>query len=173
MEPSSTPSTERAALELRAPRNLVSKRAILWWTIRAAAVWVVLIVGGVIELTRTQATSAWLIYPLITAIVLAVLHVTVMPQWRYRVHRWESTPDAVYTRSGWFNQEWRVAPVSRIQTIDTKRGPLEQVFGLATVTITTASAAGHVEISGVTHEHAARMVTELTAITQATTGDAT
>ena len=63
-----------------------------------------------------------------------------MPFWRYRVHRWEVTDDAVYTRTGWLWQEWRIAPMSRIQTVDTARGPLEQLFRLASVTVTTASA---------------------------------
>ena len=56
-----------------------------------------------------------------------------MPRWRFRVHRWEATATAVYTQSGWLNQERRIAPVARIQTVDTQRGPFERVFGLANV----------------------------------------
>jgi hypothetical protein len=63
--------------------------------------------------------------------------------------------------------------VSRIQTIDTKRGPFQQMLGLSTVTVTTASAAGPVEIEGLEHEVAQRLVVELTNTTQATPGDAT
>ena len=58
--------------------------------------------------------------------VLAVLHLVVMPQWRYRVHRWESTDQAVYTQTGWFTQERRIAPISRIQTVDSEFGVLER-----------------------------------------------
>ena len=79
---------------------------------------------------------------------MAAAHLIVMPQWRYRVHRWETSADAVYTQSGWFNQERRIAPISRIQTVDSHRGPFEQLFGLANVTVTTASAAGPLEIHG-------------------------
>jgi membrane protein YdbS with pleckstrin-like domain len=46
-----------------------------------------------------------------------------LPRWWYRLHRWEVTDAAVHTRSGYFWQEWRVAPMSRIQTVDTQRGP--------------------------------------------------
>ena len=74
--------------------------------------------------------------------VVAIGHAIVMPQWRYSVHRWEVAPQAVYTRAGWLYQESRIAPISRIQTVDSERGPLEQLFGLANVTVTTASAAG-------------------------------
>jgi membrane protein YdbS with pleckstrin-like domain len=105
--------------------------------------------------------------------VLAAAHLLVMPQWRYRVHLWEATDEAVYTQSGWINQERRIAPVSRIQTVDTERGPFEQVFGLANVTVTTASAAGPLTINGLDRGVAQRLVDDLTANTQATRGDAT
>ena len=55
-------------------------------------------------------------------------------------------PQAVYTRTGWLVQERRIAPISRVQTVDTYRGPLDQLFGLANVTVTTASSAGAVHI---------------------------
>lgn len=70
------------------------------------------------------------------------------PTWRYLVHRWEVTPEVVYTRSGWFEREWRLVPISRIQTVDTTRGFLEQVLGLATLRIRTASYAGSSDIPG-------------------------
>jgi membrane protein YdbS with pleckstrin-like domain len=96
-----------------------------------------------------------------------------MPRWRYRVHRWEATDQAVYTQSGWLNQERRIAPVSRIQTVDTERGPFEQLFGLSNVTVTTASAAGPLKIHGLDRDTAERLVAELTTNTQAERGDAT
>lgn len=164
---------DRPGLRLRDPRHRVHRRAILWWTVRPAIVWLVLVGGLVACLNLAPTPPSWLGAALVAAIVLGVLHVGVMPQWRYRVHRWECTDSAVYTRSGWLNQEWRVAPASRIQTVDTKRGPLEQLFGLATVTITTASAAGPVAIAGLAQDDATRLVDELTATTQATQGDAT
>jgi membrane protein YdbS with pleckstrin-like domain len=106
-------------------------------------------------------------------VLLAAAHLVVMPQWRYRVHRWEVTPEAVYTQSGWFNQERRIAPVSRIQTVDTDRGPFEQIFRLTNVTVTTASAAGPLRIHGLDRDDALRVVDQLTADTQAERGDAT
>jgi membrane protein YdbS with pleckstrin-like domain len=160
-------------LTLHAPRHRVHRRAILWWTLRITVVWLVIVVGQVVGLVVTSPPPDWLSYTLTVSAIIGALHIAVMPQWRYLVHRWEATADAVCTRTGWVNQEWRVAPVSRIQTIDTKRGPFEQLLGLATVTITTASAAGPVEIAGLADEDAARLVDELTTTTQATAGDAT
>ena len=86
-----------------------------------------------------------------------------MPQWRYCVHRWEDTETAIYTQSGWITQERRIAPIARIQTVDTHRGPIEQLFGLANVTVTTASAAGPLKIHGLSRADADRLVADLTA----------
>jgi membrane protein YdbS with pleckstrin-like domain len=162
-----------AQLRLRAPRHRVSRKSITLWTLHALIGWLVLLILQVIVLITVRGGPAWQLVALLATLVLAIAHTLVMPQWRFRVHRWESTPDAVYTLTGWFNQEWRVAPVSRIQTVDTKRGPLQQLLGLATVTVTTASAAGPVQIEGLDHDVAMRLVDELTTTTQATPGDAT
>lgn len=105
--------------------------------------------------------------------LLTVAYLVVMPIWRYRVHRWESTPTAVYTQSGWLDQERRIAPVSRIQTVDMARGPVAQLLGLATVTVTTASAAGPLRIHGLDLDVARHLVEELTELTVAERGDAT
>jgi len=100
-------------------------------------------------------------------------YVVQMPRIRYRIHRWEVTDDAVYTKSGWLTQDWRVAPMSRIQTVDSSRGPLQQSLGLATVRVTTASAAGAVAISALDADQAAALVQHLTVRTQQTPEDGT
>ena len=94
----------------------------------------------------------------------AAVFVIVVPLWRYRVHRWDISPQAVYTRSGWLVQERRIAPISRVQTVDTYRGPLDRLFGLANVTVTTASSAGAVRIVALDSDVADRVVAQLTDI---------
>jgi len=89
------------------------------------------------------------------------------------VHRWEVTEEAVYTRTGWFTQESRVAPISRVQTVDTHRGPLERLLGLATVTVTTASSAGAVRIPALDLATAEQTVERLTEVAATHRGDAT
>jgi hypothetical protein len=158
---------------LRQPAHRVSRRAIAWWTVRALVGWLVLLlpaVGAVLVLPERPAGA---LAALGVLVLLAAAHTAVMPRWRYHVHRWEATDDAVYTQAGWLNQEWRVAPMSRIQTVDTERGPLQQAFGLATVTVTTASAAGPLRIEGLDVRLAGQLVEQLTATTQAMPGDAT
>ena len=102
-----------------------------------------------------------------------VVFVVVVPMWRYRVHRWEIGAQAVYTRTGWLVQERRIAPISRVQTVDTYRGPLDRLFGLANVTVTTASSAGAVRIVALDSEVADRVVAQLTDIAALGAEDAT
>lgn len=162
---------EQAAL--RPPRHRVSRRAIAYWSVRAAIGWLLLAALQAVPLVTADDHPGWLLTTLLLTVGIGVVHVVVMPQWRFRVHRWEVTSEAVYTQAGWFNQERRVAPVSRIQTVDSERGPFEQLFGITKVTITTASAAGPLTIHGLDQDTAAALVDELTANTQATREDGT
>ena len=133
-----------------------------YWAVRAGAGWLVVLIGLVVIIAVAPDHPTWLVVATVVEAVVGALHVLVMPRWRFRVHRWEVTDQAVYTQSGWFSVERRVAPISRIQTVDTERGPLEQLFGLTKVTITTASAAGPLKIHGLDAETAARLADELT-----------
>jgi membrane protein YdbS with pleckstrin-like domain len=160
-------------LRLRPPRHRVSRRAINWWATQAALEVVAVLVPLVIGLFSWADARPWLIPGTAAVAVVGLSYLLVMPQWRFRVHRWETTDDAVYTAAGWISQQWRVAPMSRIQTVDTERGPLQQLFGLATVTVTTASAAGALRLAGLDRSVADDLVEQLTATTQATPGDAT
>ena len=115
----------------------------------------------------------WLVVAVIAVSFLLIGSAIVEPLMRYRVHRWETTPDAVYARSGWLVREWRAAPLSRVQTVDAVRGPLEQLLGLSTLRVTTASSYGAIDIGGLDQKTAARLAEQLTHITQQIPGDAT
>lgn len=161
------------SVRLRPPHNRVERRAIGWWiTQELLSVLVPAVLLAVLAAAIAPARF-WLLLAMIIVLVLGIPYAIGVPLWRYAVHRWEVTDDAVYARTGWLWQEWRVAPVSRIQTVDTERGPLEQLFRLSSVTVTTASAAGPIKIAGLDHELAADLVGQLTRITQSASGDAT
>jgi len=156
----------------------VDPRAVAWWTWQA-----VLTVLGVLACVAGLLVWLWFKVPTMPvaavvavsalSLLASVAYVVVVPRWRYRVHRWETTDEAVYTVTGWFWQVSRIAPVSRIQTVDTARGPLQQLLGLASVVVTTASAAGPVRIHGLGHERAVEIVDRFAAATQAADADAT
>ncbi|WP_318207177.1 MULTISPECIES: PH domain-containing protein [unclassified Streptomyces] len=165
--------TGENAVRLRPPRNAVDERAVAWWRSRllvttAVPVVVLGVLGAFIGPARF-----WLLVSAAAVAAVGLASTAFFPAWWFRVHRWEVTEDAVYVRTGAIWQEWRIAPMSRIQTVDTSRGPLEQAFRLATVTVTTASSKGAIRIEGLDHELAAGLAERLTLITQATPGDAT
>lgn len=165
-------SPTSAAL-LTEPAHRASPRAVPYWHLSALIGWLVFL--GIL-------TAVWLLflrshgwppYVLGALGLWAVGHISVMPGLRYRVHRWETTPTAVRTRTGWLNREQRIVPLSRIQTVDSTQGALMRLFGIASVTVTTASSAGPVTIDGLARETADRVVAELTAAAAATRGDGT
>jgi membrane protein YdbS with pleckstrin-like domain len=160
-------------MDLVDPANPPSRKAPLVWAIGAAIPWLVLAIAQVVWFLL-DGTGVW-VHGLAGAVTVvgAVLFVGVVPLWRYRVHRWDISPRAVYTRSGWLVQERRIAPVSRVQTVDTYRGPLDRLFGLANVTVTTASSAGAVRIVALDAPVADQVVSQLTDIAAIGTEDAT
>ena len=160
------------AVTLRDPVGRVSSRAPLIWAIGAVVRGVLagaalFVASSVLDLFEVP-TWVWPAYA-----VVVVAYAVVMPTYRYRVHRWESTSTAVYTQTGWLARKRRIAPMSRVQTVDLQQTAVSRVFGLANVTVTTASAAGPLRIEGLDHDVAARLVDELTRRTEAEPGDAT
>lgn len=141
----------RFALPLRPPAHRVSPAARWLWAIQGAVLAAV-IAAVVITLSLTLsddgphwfevvlAVARWLLVP------IGLVAVVIEPLWRFRVHRWEVTADAVYTLEGWLTRTWRIVPISRIQTVDTSRGPLQQLLGLTSVSVRTASHAGSTSI---------------------------
>jgi hypothetical protein len=162
----------RLQLQLRPPANQVHRKAVVWWALQSVIFWCVLLVGGGVALLFTGG-PLWLVLLVVAVVVAAAADLIVMPRLQYRTHRWEVTDQAVYVQSGVLVREWRIAPLSRVQTVDSERGPLQQYLKLATVTVTTASASGALKIKGLGQDEAAELVDRLTAITEATPGDAT
>lgn len=136
---------------LREPAHRVHRTAVWLWAAQGlmlAAVVSAVVIGLSVALpddvpagvSVPLAVLRWLLVP------LWLVGVVVEPLWRYRVHRWEVTAEAVYTLEGWLTRTWRIVPVSRIQTVDTTRGPLQQLLGLASISVRTASHAGSTSI---------------------------
>ncbi len=168
-----SPEVSPAGTIFAAPAWRPSRQAPLAWAAGPAIFWAIVLVGGLVWLALDGSHRRWALTLVAATAVLAGFGVVVVPLWRYAVHRWEVTETAVYTRTGWFTQENRVAPIARVQTVDTHRGPLEQLFGLATVTVTTASSAGAVRIAALDLDVAERTVRQLTEIAALHREDAT
>jgi membrane protein YdbS with pleckstrin-like domain len=85
----------------------------------------------------------------------------VQPRLAYRRFGYEVTELGLYVARGRLWRSWQVVPHARVQTVDTKRGPLERYFGLVTVEVTTASAKGGTDIPGLDVAVADALVEEL------------
>jgi membrane protein YdbS with pleckstrin-like domain len=158
---------------LRPPRERADPRAVAWWTTQWLLFSLPVAAAGLAAFWFFTERPLWLGVTAGTFALSCVVLALVAPRASYRVRRWEVTGEAVYTREGLLTHTWRVAPMSRIQTVDTARGPVQRLFGLADVTVTTASAAGAIKIEALDHERAAELAARLTALTQNTPGDAT
>ncbi|WP_299925294.1 PH domain-containing protein [uncultured Nocardioides sp.] len=158
---------------LREPSQQVSPRAIPFWTVSALIGDAVLVLAATAAYVLVPGVPGWVGLLVVLLALLATVHVLAMPRIRFRVHRWEVTDTAVHTREGWIGRETRIAPISRVQTVDSRQGALMRLFGLASITVTTASAAGPITVDCLDQHVARDVVARLTAITAATEDDAT
>lgn len=167
-------STATGDPALRDPARKVSRRAVAYWTV-SALIWevVVLAVLGVVYFVVLPEKWWWATAILALAVVGAIVEILIAPRFKFAVHRWEVTDTAIYTRSGWLNVEQRIAPLSRVQTVDSEQGAIQRIFRLASITVTTASSAGAISINCLDQDEAKRIVADLTEITGRDEGDAT
>ncbi|MFB9312568.1 PH domain-containing protein [Nocardioides plantarum] len=156
-------------ISLRDPAHRVSPRARAMWTVSAVVEGAVAL-GVLLVAVLVWEVPAWTL-AVLGAVVVA--WAAVVPRWRFLVHRWETTETAVYTQTGWWARERRIAPMSRIQTVDYAESAVARLYRLASVTVTTASAAGELRIDGLDRDVARRLVDDLTRQADAVGGDAT
>ena len=140
-----------AVSPVRDPAWQVSRGAIGLWVTEGVIGALVLAIGTALFVFLVPSSVGgpvpFLRWALPVAVVVhAVVVIGVRPRLRYRVHRWEVTGEAVYTLTGWLSRTWTLVPISRIQTVDVTRGVMQQLFGLASVAVLTASSEGTVRV---------------------------
>src|SRR6476661_8662424 len=86
---------------LAGPAWRPSTKAKLLWTIQAAIGWMIPFVALILWVVVDSEHRGAQLAVFAVALVLAAVSIGVMPLWRYAVHRWEVTDEAVYTRIGW------------------------------------------------------------------------
>jgi uncharacterized protein len=164
---------------LREPAHQVSPRAVGFWRLSALigalvqSVFLLAAVASTYVIDGLSDVRQWLMTLCAGLFLLLVARVIWMPPLRFRIHRWEVTDTAIHTRSGWLSREERIAPLSRVQTVDSRQGAVMRYFKLSTITVTTASAAGPIEIACLDQEVARQVVADLTEYVGQSAGDAT
>ncbi len=91
----------------------------------------------------------------IAFIVLAIVFAVILPPIRYARWRYEVTPEFLDIAKGIIWKKRYIIPFIRVQNTDTRQGPLMRVFGLSSVTVSTA--AGAHEIPGLDTASAAEL----------------
>ncbi|MEV0651069.1 PH domain-containing protein [Phytomonospora sp. NPDC050363] len=159
--------TAPPVVRLRPPRFRVDPRARRWWTVQALVVFS----GPALLAACTLLVLSVLFFPgalpwlapllAITCVIPGLAYLIAMPRLRYRVHAWELGEDALYAASGWWWRKHRITPLSRVQTVDTVQGPIQRAFGLASVTMTTASTAAQVTVAGLSRADAEQLAARI------------
>ena len=132
-----------------------------WIGIAALAALATVVVSAPLAASDSEvaAVGVGLVGALLT-LGLAVVAV-VQPGLAYRRFGYEVTELGLYVARGRLWRRWHVVPHARVQTVDTKRGPLERYFGLVSVEVTTASAKGGTDVPGLDLQVANGLVEEL------------
>lgn len=138
--------------ELVGPPQTLEAEVQGMWAIQSAVSAAILGVIAAVAFTLLSPGGAWVggvvfVIGSVLGIVFAVL--------RYRIWTYQVRTDSLYLRRGVLTRVNTVAPYVRIQHVDTRRGPLDRVFGLATTVVYTAGSRGaDVSIPGLTPERA-------------------
>jgi uncharacterized protein len=157
MNPTPAASIPAPAERLAPPREHLDPRARTMWYVAdaiQAATWVVMIGAVAWVLIRfTDLREWWVLLAAAALIASNVAGAAIGPAWRYRYWRYEIRDDEVDLQHGFVVKTRQLVPMSRIQHVDTRRGPLQQRFGLSSVVFFTA--AGSMEIPALSQEVAA------------------
>jgi len=123
------------------PAERIDSRAVTVWRVSGAAETLVtaiaagvaygLAAAGLIQIWVALAVSA-------VAVFVAVISVAIVPRVRWLRWRYEVTESEIYLLYGLIVRTRTLIPMTRVQHVDTKAGPLLRAFGLSSVTVATA-----------------------------------
>ena len=123
--------------------------------VRFAALWVPVVIAAVV---LDQALDGTVFYglPSTLAPLLALSTVAVAPQRIYRRLGYRLTGKLLQVVRGWMFHTDTVVPFVRVQHIDVTRGPIDKLFGTATLVVHTAGTHNSiVTVPGLSPERAA------------------
>ena len=134
-----------ARLRENSPAHRVSRYAKGRWALRAGLYWLApfVLACAWVVFDPEHRGAQFVLLGLIA--VAAATHIVLMPRMRYRIHRWEVTDVAIYTQCGALVRNRRIAPLADVVAVHTGASPLQSIFGLGTITVTTSG--GRVRIA--------------------------
>lgn len=92
--------------------------------------------NGIIDLGSTAGHWAQIIC--IAVFLLELAETLISPFFRYNRYQYSLTNEEVQVKQGYIFSEHTIVPISRLHKINIEAGPIDRMFGLASVEITTA-----------------------------------
>jgi membrane protein YdbS with pleckstrin-like domain len=126
-----------------------------------AAAFLLLVAAGVgagLGAGLLAAAAAILIVLVLAGVMGVLLHR------RYRAWRYAEREDDLLVGRGVMFRRLTVVPYGRMQFVDVTAGPVDRLFGLATVQLHTAAAATDAKIPGLTGDEAQRLRDQLASL---------
>jgi len=130
------------------PQGRLDPRARSLWRVLGALQSVPLLVAGgfaTYALVRwTEAPVYLAVLPALVAVLLTVVLVFVGPSLLWQRWRYEIRKQEVDLQRGFISVTRTLVPMARVQHVDTRQGPLQRRYGLATVVFYTAAGANEI-----------------------------
>jgi membrane protein YdbS with pleckstrin-like domain len=130
------------------PARTLAREARWVWRAEQLLGWGVAVVIAMSVAAQLDGALALLVR--LVPLIALVVSVVVVPSLRWRNWRWDVRPDAIDIRHGTFTIRRTLVPMLRVQHVDTRRNPIEQMFDLATVVIHTAAGSHTIPLLRVT-----------------------
>ncbi|SDM19626.1 hypothetical protein SAMN04487949_1235 [Halogranum gelatinilyticum] len=128
--------------------NRLHPRIRVVWILRAVIFAAVLGVGSFL---LNRVTLGLPVYVPVGLFVVVLVVGVALALLRYRLWGYEVRDDSLYLERGVFTRVRTVVPFVRIQHVDSARGPIERMLGLASTVVYTAGSRGaDVQIPGLT-----------------------
>ena len=146
-----TPATDPPLLAVEPSyRHVIRARLLLPWLVAAVGA----IAADQILLRETPVHGV----PSIVMPLLALLVVTIIPQRTYRRLRYRLTDRMLQSLHGWMFHTDTLVPFVRVQHLDVTRGPLDKLFGTASLVVHTAGTHNSiVTVNGLAPDRAAEI----------------
>jgi membrane protein YdbS with pleckstrin-like domain len=139
----------------------VSGRLIVIEELQVLASAIIVVVANLVALQFIHNQIPLLVAGAAIAIALlrAIIVVRSVRAWGYA-----ERDEDLLVRHGLFLRKLSIVPYARMQFVDVTAGPMERMFGLATVTLHTAAAASDARIPGLPSAEAARLRDRLSSL---------
>ncbi|MDX6200624.1 MAG: uncharacterized protein QOF82_963 [Frankiales bacterium] len=148
-------------MDYRRPSPRLWRARQLLWAVIAVPVTI-----GLTLLLWLTANAAAGVITLVVCLVLAGAE-WVLLRGRYRSWGYAEREEDLLIRQGFLFRRMSVVPYGRMQFVDVTAGPVERIFGLATVKLHTAAAATDAKLPGLANAEAERLRDRLASLGEA------